>query len=78
MTSNQAVDAISCRSTSRRLEDSLAALAFGSDADEERVGDRVFADVGSQRVEVKVAGDSDALIVSAVPSSAFSAFGATS
>ena len=60
------------------LEDSLAALLSVRMRRRASEGDRDFADVGSQRLEDKVAGDSDALIDSAVPSSAFSASGARS
>ena len=78
VTSNQAIDVISLQERIEALEDSLAALLSVRMRRRASEGDRDFADVGSQRVEVKVAGDTDALIVSAVPSSAFSASGTRS
>ena len=78
VTSNQAVDVISLQERFEALEDSLAALLSVRMQRRASEGDRDFVDIGSQRVEIKVAGDSDALIDSAVPSSAFSASGTRS
>ena len=55
MTSNQAVDAMRFEA----LEDSLAALAFGADADEERLRAIETSQTSAHSgVEVKDAGDS--------------------